>query len=65
MLEADRVVATTMAVNAGSWRVLEKCGLRRVHAFCSDGPELLPGAEHGDHVCELTRTDWASLAAAR
>jgi RimJ/RimL family protein N-acetyltransferase len=29
-LRLDRVVATTMADNAGSWRVLEKCGMRRV-----------------------------------
>ena len=29
----DRVVATTMADNTGSWRVLEKCGLRRVGTF--------------------------------
>jgi RimJ/RimL family protein N-acetyltransferase len=58
-LHCDRVVATTMAVNEGSWRVLEKCGLRRIRTFYYAGPDPLPGAEQGDHVYELTRTDWA------
>jgi RimJ/RimL family protein N-acetyltransferase len=58
-LHLDRVVATTMADNTGSWRVMEKCGLRRVKTFYYEGTDLLPGAEHGDFVYELTRTDWA------
>jgi RimJ/RimL family protein N-acetyltransferase len=32
-LHLDRVVATMMADNTGSWRVMEKCGLRRVSTF--------------------------------
>jgi RimJ/RimL family protein N-acetyltransferase len=32
-LHLDRVVATTMAGNVGSWRVLENCGMRRVRTF--------------------------------
>jgi RimJ/RimL family protein N-acetyltransferase len=55
----DRVVATTMADNVGSWRVLEKCGLRRVRTFYYPDADLMPGAEHGDFVYELTRSDWA------
>jgi RimJ/RimL family protein N-acetyltransferase len=57
-LRLDRVVATTMADNTGSWRVLEKCGLRRVRTFYYEGADLMPGAEHGDFVYELTRSDW-------
>jgi RimJ/RimL family protein N-acetyltransferase len=58
-LHLDRVVATTMADNVGSWRVLEKCGLRRVRTFYYPDAALMPGAEHGDFVYELTRDDWA------
>ena len=58
-LHLDRVVATTMADNTGSWRVLERCGLRRVKTFCYPDADLMPGAEHGDFVYELTRSDWA------
>lgn len=58
-LPLDRVVATTMADNTGSWRVLEKCGMRRVRTFHYPDAALMPGAEHGDFVYELTRSDWA------
>jgi RimJ/RimL family protein N-acetyltransferase len=57
-LHVDRVVATTMADNTGSWRVLEKCGLRRVRTFYYEDADLMPGAEHGDYVYELTHSDW-------
>jgi RimJ/RimL family protein N-acetyltransferase len=56
----DRVVATTMADNAGSWRVLEKCGMRRVGTFYYPDAGQMPGAEHGDFVYELTRSDWST-----
>lgn len=59
-LHLDRVVATTMASNTGSWRVLEKCGLRRVSTFYYPDADLMPGAEHGDFVYELARSDWIS-----
>jgi RimJ/RimL family protein N-acetyltransferase len=58
-LHLDRVVATTMADNTGSWRVLEKCGMRRVKTFYYPDADLMPGAEHGDFIYELTRNDWA------
>jgi RimJ/RimL family protein N-acetyltransferase len=64
-LPLDRIVATTMADNTGSWRVLEKCGLRRVKTFYYPDADLMPGAEHGDFVYELTRSDWARQAAER
>jgi RimJ/RimL family protein N-acetyltransferase len=57
-LHVDRIVATTMADNAASWRVLEKCALRRVRTFYYEDADLIPGAEHGDFVYELTRSDW-------
>ncbi len=58
-LHLDHVVATTMADNAGSWRVLEKCGMRRVRTFHYPDADLMPGAEHGDFVYELARSDWS------
>jgi RimJ/RimL family protein N-acetyltransferase len=61
-LLSDRVVATTMADNAGSWRVLEKCGMRRVRTFYYPDADQMPGAEHGDFVYELTRSDWSRSA---
>jgi RimJ/RimL family protein N-acetyltransferase len=56
-LHLDRVVATMMADNADSWRVLEKCGMRRVRTFYYPHADLMPGAEHGDFVYELARSD--------
>ncbi len=59
-LRADRVVATTMAVNSGSRRVLERAGLRHVRTFFEDWPDPIPGSEHGDVVYELTRSEWSA-----
>ena len=61
-LHLDRVVATTMADNTDSWRVLEKCGLRRVRTFYYEDADLMPGAEHGDYAYELTRSGWTRQA---
>jgi RimJ/RimL family protein N-acetyltransferase len=47
-----------MAGNIGSWRVLENCGMRRVRTFYYPDADLMPGAENGDFVYELTRGDW-------
>ena len=58
-LGVERVVATTMAVNMGSRRVLEKAGLRHVRTFHADWPDPLPGAEHGDVVYALTSAEWS------
>ncbi|MBB4909720.1 GNAT family N-acetyltransferase [Actinophytocola algeriensis] len=57
-LGLPRVVATTMAVNTGSRRVLEKAGLRHVHTFHGDWPDPLPGADEGDVVYALNRREW-------
>ena len=56
-LGADEVVATTMTVNTGSRRVLEKAGLRYVRTEHLDWPDPLPGNEHGDVEYRLTRAD--------
>ncbi|GHH41743.1 GNAT family N-acetyltransferase [Lentzea cavernae] len=57
-----RVVATTMAVNAGSRRVMEKCGLRYVRTFHVEFPDPLPGAEHGEVEYALTHEEWRLAA---
>ncbi|MFI6095210.1 GNAT family N-acetyltransferase [Lentzea sp. NPDC051213] len=56
----QRVVATTMFVNAGSRRVMEKCGLIHVRTFHVDWPDPLPGSEHGEVEYALTREQWRS-----
>ncbi|WP_371499524.1 GNAT family N-acetyltransferase [Kitasatospora sp. NBC_00374] len=56
-LGVDRVFATTMAVNLGSRRVMEKAGLRLVRTFHEDWPEPVEGAEHGEVEYALERAD--------
>ena len=55
------VVATTMAVNTGSRRVMEKAGLRYARTVLLDWPEPLDGNEHGDVEYRLLRDDWLNL----
>lgn len=55
----QRIVATTMAVNAGSRRVLEKAGLRHLRTVHLNWPDPLPGTEHGDVEYEITRAQWS------
>jgi RimJ/RimL family protein N-acetyltransferase len=59
-LGVSQVVATTMAVNSASRRVLEKAGLRHVRTVYLDWPDPLPGNEHGDVEYRLDRNDWAA-----
>jgi RimJ/RimL family protein N-acetyltransferase len=59
-LGARRVFATTMAVNLGSRRVMEKAGLRFVRTFFQEWPDHIEGAEQGDVEYALTREEWAS-----
>jgi RimJ/RimL family protein N-acetyltransferase len=54
------IVATTMAVNAGSRRVLEKAGLTYARTVYLDWPEPLPGNEHGDVEYQLDRSVWVA-----
>lgn len=61
--DVQKVVATTMFVNSGSRRVMEKCGLRHVRTFHVDWPDPLPGSEHGEVEYALTREEWQSAQA--
>lgn len=53
-----RVVASTMAVNTASRRVMEKAGLDFVRAFTQPWPYVLEGCEHGDVEYAVDRADW-------
>ncbi|MGH3388602.1 MAG: GNAT family N-acetyltransferase [Actinomadura sp.] len=64
-LGVERVFAETMAVNLGSRRVMEKCGLTLVRTFDLDLPDAIEGAEHGEVEYALTRADWKAAAAPR
>jgi RimJ/RimL family protein N-acetyltransferase len=54
-----RVWAQTMAVNAGSRRVLEKSGLHYVRTMHPQFDQPIPGSEHGEVEYELLRDEWA------
>lgn len=58
-LGVHQIVATTMTVNTGSRRVLEKAGLSYVRTVHLEWPDPLPGNEHGDVEYRLDRRDWA------
>jgi RimJ/RimL family protein N-acetyltransferase len=60
-LGVEEIVATTMAVNAGSRAVLEKAGLRYARTLHMTFDEPLPGNEHGDVEYRLRRADWQPL----
>jgi RimJ/RimL family protein N-acetyltransferase len=53
--EYDKIVATTMAVNHGSRRVMEKIGMNYARTVAFDGPDPIPGSEHGEVWYELMR----------
>ena len=57
-LGVDRIVATTMTVNAASRRVMEKAGLSLTRTFFEEWPEPIEGAEHGDVEYTITRETW-------
>ena len=57
-LGVQRVVATTMAVNLASRRVLEKAGLTLVRTFHESWPDPIEGAEKGEVEYLLTRAEW-------
>lgn len=59
-LGARRVYATTMAVNVGSRRVMEKAGMGFVRLFHGEWPERIPGDEHGDVEYAIRRAEWES-----
>ena len=52
------IVATTMAVNQGSRRVMEKIGMNYAYTVAYDGPDAIAGSEHGEVWYEVTRSQW-------
>ncbi|HEY3367915.1 MAG TPA: GNAT family N-acetyltransferase [Symbiobacteriaceae bacterium] len=63
-LGVQRVVASTMAVNIASRRVMEKAGLTLVRTFHQAWPDLIEGAEQGDVEYALCQADWEQQEAA-
>jgi RimJ/RimL family protein N-acetyltransferase len=57
-LGVQRVVASTMVVNAASRRVMEKAGLRFVRTFHQPWPDYIEGEEEGDVEYALLRSEW-------
>jgi RimJ/RimL family protein N-acetyltransferase len=53
----EKVVASTMAVNAASRAVLAKLGMTHVDTFPGDRDERIPGQDQGEVVYELARRD--------
>lgn len=58
--DIERVVASTMAVNTGSRRVLAKVGLEHTSTWVQEWEDPIPGAEQGEVGYELTRDAWQS-----
>ena len=54
----DRIVASTMAVNHPSRRVMEKLGMTYSRTIAVDWPDPIPGSEDGEVWYELTRAGW-------
>jgi RimJ/RimL family protein N-acetyltransferase len=54
----SRVIAQTMAVNAGSRGVMEAIGMRYVRAYFPVWDDPLPGADLGEVEYEMTRAMW-------
>ena len=54
----SRVWGETMAVNEGSRRVMEKLGMRLARSYVGEWDYPLPGAELGEVVYEITRSEW-------
>ena len=57
-LGVRRVYASTMVVNVGSRRVMEKAGLKFVRTFHQPWPEKIEGDEQGDVEYALLRSEW-------
>ena len=53
--QVERVVASTMAVNVGSRRVLEKVGFRHTDTWHEEWDDPIPGWEQGEVAYTLTR----------
>ena len=58
----ERVIAQTMAVNAGSRAVMTSVGLNFVRSFTEDHDEPVAGHEEGEVEYEITRAEWRRRA---
>jgi len=63
-LDARRVHASSMKANRGSWRIMEKAGMRFVRLSFGEWPERIPGDEAGDVEYAITREEWEADRAA-
>jgi RimJ/RimL family protein N-acetyltransferase len=54
-----RVIARTMAVNAGSRATMTSVGMTHVRDFHADFDEPVAGAEHGEVEYAITREQWS------
>ena len=57
-LGVRRVFAHTMAVNAASRRVMEKCGPTLVRTTPYDGSDVIDGSEYGEVEYAITKSEW-------
>lgn len=57
----DRIVASTMAVNHASRRVMEKLGMRYLRTVHADWPDPIPGSEEGEVWYEVMRAEWRAI----
>ena len=63
-LGVRRVVASTMAVNVASRRVMEKAGLTLERTFHQSWADRIEGAEQGEVEYALTKAEWEQQVAA-
>ena len=56
--EVETVVASTMAVNIGSRRVLEKVGFRHTDTWHETWDQPIPGSEQGEVGYAISRAEW-------
>jgi len=61
-LGLTRIWGTTMAVNTGSRRVMEKAGMSYIRTYHEHFDDPIPGTESGEVEYAITRSDWARLA---
>lgn len=54
----DHVFASTLAINNGSRRVMEKIGMTYARTAYDEWPDPIPGSEHGEVKYEISRSDW-------
>ncbi len=57
----ERVWAETMAVNAGSRRVMSKLGLEHVRTYVGEFDDPLSGTDHGEVVYEISRARYQEV----